>query len=137
MLILLDELQAMARTEVLSTGAALYMSAGTLAGALVVADRRGCNQERRRLIDGLVDGLGFKIVSITPASARLVADAYARWGEGIEPAGLNFGGCAHALASKTGSSLLYVGGDFPATDLHSTIPPRKSDDVPESTSQST
>jgi len=120
MSILLDEPQAMACTDALSTGAALYISARTLAEALIVADRRGCGQEMRRLIDGL----GFNIASITPAAARLVADAYARWGKGVDPAGLNFGDCfAYALASETGSPLLYVGDDFSATDLLPAIQP--------------
>jgi ribonuclease VapC len=54
--------------------------------------------------------------------ARLVADAYARWGKGVDPAGLNFGDCfAYALASETASPLLYVGNDFAATDLQPAI----------------
>jgi hypothetical protein len=50
--------------------------AGTVAEALIVADRRGCGQEMRRLIDGL----GFDVSPVTPAAARAVADAYACWG---------------------------------------------------------
>jgi ribonuclease VapC len=47
-----------------------------------------------------------------------VADAYARWGKGRHPAGLNFGDCfAYVLARETNSALLYVGEDFAKTDV--------------------
>ena len=123
MAILLDEPEATLCINALSTAEALSISAGTIAEALIVADRRGCGQEMRRLIDGL----GFDVSPVTPATARAVADAYARWGKGINPAGLNFGDCfAYALANETASPLLYVGSDFSATDLHpATQPPRR------------
>ena len=50
----------------------LLISAGTLAEALIVAARRNLVEEMNRLIDGL----GFDIVSVTPASARRIAAAY-------------------------------------------------------------
>lgn len=119
MAILLDEPEAAACIDLLSTTPTLAISAGTVAEALIVADRRGCGQEMRRLIDGL----GFDVAPVTPAAAGHVADAYARWGKGIHPAGLNFGDCfAYALASGTGSPLLYVGEDFTATDLPAALP---------------
>lgn len=114
MAVLLNESGADACADALTAAAALSISAGTVAEALIVADRRGCGQEMRRLIDGL----GFSISPVTPAMARVVADAYARWGKGIDPAGLNFGDCfAYALASETSSPLLFVGDDFARTDL--------------------
>jgi ribonuclease VapC len=45
-----------------------------VAEALIVADRRNVSEEMTRLIDGL----GFEIVSVTSASARRIAAAYAR-----------------------------------------------------------
>lgn len=114
MAILKDEPEATACLDVLSTSADLSISAATVAEALVVADRRGFGQEMRRLIDGL----GFNIAPVTLTTARHVADAYARWGKGIDPAGLNFGDCfAYAQASVTSSPLLYVGHDFAVTDV--------------------
>ena len=102
----------------LSTAEALSISAGTVAEALIVADRRGCGPEMRRLIEGL----GVTVAPVTPAMARYVADAYGRWSEGINPAGLNFGDCfAYALASEQASRLLFVGDDFSATNLQSAI----------------
>lgn len=114
MAILLDEPEAAACMDALSTAEALSISAGTVAEALIVADRRGCGQEMRRLLDGL----GIGVLPVTPAMARQVADAYGRWGKGINPAGLNFGDCfAYALANEMAAPLLYVGNDFSATDL--------------------
>lgn len=119
MAILLDEPQADACMDALSTAEALAISAGTMAEALIVADRRGCGAEMRPLLDGL----GLEVASITAAAARTVADAYARWGKGVDAAGLNFGDCfAYALAVERSASLLYVGNDFGRTDVRSVLP---------------
>lgn len=92
----------------------LIISAATLAEALIVAARREVNAELQRLIVGL----GIEVVSVTSASARQVADAYARWGKGVHPAGLNFGDCfAYQVAKEHDCPLLYVGEDFALTDI--------------------
>ena len=96
----------------------LLISAGTLAEALIVAARRNLVEEMNRLIDGL----GFDIVSVTPASARRIAAASARWGRGTHPAGLNFGDCfSYEVAKEHSCPLLYVGEDFAKTDLESAV----------------
>ena len=96
----------------------LLISAGTVAEALIVAARRNLVEEMNRLIDGL----GFDIVSVTPASARRIAAAYARWGRGAHPAGLNFGDCfSYEVAKERSCPLLYVGEDFAKTDLESAV----------------
>ncbi len=92
----------------------LALSAGTMAEALVVADRRSVGGEMSRLIEGL----GFDIVPVTAMSASRVAEAYARWGKGVHPAGLNFGDCfAYVLAKTYACPLLFVGDDFSRTDV--------------------
>lgn len=114
MAIVLDEPAAQPCYECLATSEHLLLSAGTAAEALIVAARRGVAAEMTRLIEGL----GFEIVAVTEASAREVAAAYARWGKGVHPAGLNFGDCfAYALAIGTGCPLLFVGEDFSRTDV--------------------
>ena len=96
----------------------LLISAGTLVEALIVAARRNLVEEMNRLIDGL----GFDIVLVTPASARRIAAAYARWGRGTHPAGLNFGDCfSYEVAKEHSCPLLYVGEDFAKTDLESAV----------------
>jgi ribonuclease VapC len=96
----------------------LLISAGTVAEALIVARRRNVGEEMERLIDEL----GFEIVSVTSASARRIAQAYAQWGKGVHAAALNFGDCfAYEVAKEHGCRLLYVGEDFGKTDVESTL----------------
>ncbi len=50
------------------------------------------------------------------------ADAYRRWGKGFHKASLNFGDCfAYALAEELACPLLYIGKDFPQTDIVSAM----------------
>ena len=85
---------------------------------LIVAGRRNVGEE----IAALIEGLGFEVVSVTEASARRISEAYARWGKGVHPAGLNYGDCfAYEVASERGCPLLFVGDDFLRTDLRSVL----------------
>jgi len=83
MAIALGEKEADACIKILETETEVMISAGTVAEALIVAARRNIGEEVSRMIDGL----GFQIVSVTPASARRIAAAYARWGRGAHPLG--------------------------------------------------
>jgi ribonuclease VapC len=48
----------------------------------------------------------------------MAADAFARYGKGRHPAGLNFGDCfAYALARSLNAPLLFKGEDFARTDV--------------------
>jgi ribonuclease VapC len=70
-----------------------------------------CNVDEE--MSRMIGGLGFEIMSVAPASARRSAAAYARWGRGVHPAGLNFGDCfAYEVAEEHSCPLLYVGDDF-------------------------
>ena len=96
----------------------LLLSAGTMAEALIVAARRDVGPEMARLIDGL----GFEIVALTPASASRVAVVYETWGKGRHPAALNFGDCfAYDLAKVNECPLLFVGQDFAQTDVERVV----------------
>ena len=118
MAIALGEGEADACIRVLETETEIVISAGTVAEALIVAARRNVAEEVIRLIDGL----GFEIVSVTPASARRIAAAYVRWRRGAHPAGLNFGDCfSYEIAKERACPLLYVGDDFSKTDLESAL----------------
>ncbi|MFA1625486.1 type II toxin-antitoxin system VapC family toxin [Rhizobium mongolense] len=118
MAIVLDEPEANFCIGALETEADLLISAGTVAEALIVSARRNVGEEMARLIDGL----GFEIVSLTPASARRVAHAYEMWGKGVHPAGLNFGDCfAYEVAKEHACRLLFVGDDFTKTDIERVI----------------
>jgi ribonuclease VapC len=116
--VVLGEEQASACIGVLETEVELLISAGTVAEALIVAARRNVTEE----IVGLIDALGFDVVTVTPAAARRIAEAYERWGKGVHPAGLNFGDCfAYEVAKEHSCRLLFVGDDFSKTDLESAL----------------
>jgi ribonuclease VapC len=118
MAIVLNEPEADACIAVLEGEDQLLISAGTVAEALIVSRRRNVGEE----IEGLIDRLGFEIVSVTPASARRIAQAYDHWGRGAHPAALNFGDCfAYEVAKEHACPLLYVGDDFSKTDIESAL----------------
>lgn len=114
MAILLDEPDAERCMAALENQAAVMISAGTLAEAMIVAGRRNIGGE----MDALVEALGFEVVSLSGAGSARVAEAYARWGKGVHAAALNFGDCfAYALSRELDSPLLFVGDDFARTDV--------------------
>jgi ribonuclease VapC len=114
MAIALNEKEADACILALEAEDNILISAGTVAEALIVAARRNVGEE----MASLIDGLGFDIVAVTPASARRIALAYEQWGKGMNPAALNFGDCfAYAVAKENSCGLLYVGDDFSKTDI--------------------
>ena len=114
MAIVLGEPAAERCAESLEKPERVLISAGTLAEALIVAERRGVRDRLNRL----VEGLPMEVVSVTAAMAWRVAEAADRWGKGLHPAGLNFGDCfAYALAKERACPLLFVGNDFRKTDI--------------------
>jgi len=118
MAIVLNEPEADACVAVLEAEEDLLISAGAAAEALIVAARRNVGEEMAQIIDGL----GLEIVSVTPAAARRIAQAYAKWGKGIHPAALNLGDCfSYEVAKEHRCRLLFVGDDFSRTDLESAI----------------
>ncbi|MCW8060830.1 type II toxin-antitoxin system VapC family toxin [Agrobacterium tumefaciens] len=118
MAIVLDEPQAKACMAAIEGDRELLISAGTIAEALIVSARRNVGEEMGELIAGL----GFDVVTVTPASARRIAEAYGRWGKGVHPAALNFGDCfAYEVAAEHGCPLLYVGDDFRQTDIKAVL----------------
>ena len=118
MAIVLDESQATACIAALEAEDEILISAATVAEALIVSERRNVGEE----VASLIDGIGFDIVDVTPATARRVALTYARWGKGIHPASLNFGDCfAYDVAKEHACPLLFVGDDFAKTDIECVI----------------
>lgn len=116
--VLLSEPVGAACASILKSDARLLISAGTLAEALIVAGNRGVREEMALLV---AEG-GVEVIPVSAAAAARVAEAYATWGKGKHPAGLNFGDCfAYALARETRSPLLYVGDDFSKTDVVSAV----------------
>jgi len=88
------------------------MSAGTLHETLIVAELRGIRAPVERLLSVV------RVMPLTERDAIAAAAAYAEWGKGIHPAGLNMGDCfAYALARTLGAPLLFVGDDFAKTNI--------------------
>jgi len=118
MAIVLKEPEADACKAALAAEDEILISAGTVAEALIVSARRNVGVEMARIIDGL----GFEIVTVTPAAARRIAEAYRQWGRGLHPAALNFGDCfAYEVAKEHACRLLYVGADFAKTDIEGVL----------------
>ena len=93
------------------------ISAANWFEAAIVIDSRG-NDLARADFDQFFEEYAVEIVSVTPALARRARAAYATYGKGRHPAGLNFGDCfAYALAKITGEPLLFKGEDFKKTDI--------------------
>lgn len=104
--------------DIFAGEAQLVISAGTLAEAMIVARRRGLSEE----MEMLLSGVGIKVDNLSASDARAVAAAYAVWGKGVHPAGLNFGDCfAYVCAKSHGAQLLFVGDDFSRTDVASAL----------------
>lgn len=71
----------------------------------------------REKLERLIATLGIEIAPVDAQTARLAADAFARFGKRT-PAALNLGDCfAYALAMQRNAPLLYKGGDFGKTDV--------------------
>ena len=112
--ILLGEPEAPRLSARIAEDDTLLMSAGTAAEALILTGQRGF----RPKLEAMLADLAIEIVPLFPADIVRVADAYARWGRGNHPAGLNFGDCfAYSLAHTRQCPLLFVGNDFARTDI--------------------
>jgi ribonuclease VapC len=69
-------------------------------------------------MDRIISRMGIELVPLSAEQARAARDAFAAFGKGRHPAGLNFGDCfAYALARESGRALLFKGGDFRLTDV--------------------
>jgi ribonuclease VapC len=118
MAIVLDEPAAGVCIAALEAEDEILISAGTLAETLIVSARRNVGAEMSRFIDRLAP----EIVTVTPASARHIAEAYQRWGRGLHSAALNFGDCfAYEVAKEHACRLLYVGDHFVKTDIEAVL----------------
>jgi ribonuclease VapC len=97
--------------DVLKTSAASLMEA-----SMVLLSRGG--QLKVEAFDALLLAYDVEVLPVDRAQALIARDAFARFGKGRDPAGLNFGDCfSYALAWQTGEPLLFKGNDFSQTDL--------------------
>lgn len=65
-----------------------------------------------------LDEAGFRFVGIGEKEFDIAVDAYAQFGKGRHPAGLNMGDCyAYACTKANDAKLLFKGDDFAKTDI--------------------
>lgn len=116
--VLLLEADAGRIKEILESEDRVIMSAGTLSEALIVALQKNLRMD----LELLLERIKVHVYTLNKAHSKFVADAYSKWGKGINPARLNFGDCfAYALAKEHDVPLLYVGNDFARTDIVSAM----------------
>ena len=119
--IMFAESDAAVFAKVMSEAASCKISAATFVEVAVVVEAQTKDRGSRQL-DTFLRRAGFVIEPVTEEQAHLARQAYADFGKGRHPAGLNFGDCfSYALAKASGETLLFKGGDFSKTDIVSAI----------------
>lgn len=103
--------------EALEGADARRISAATFVEVSIVMEARHGAAGQRDL-DLFLERAKIEIVDVDIEQAREARRAFARFGKGRHPAGLNFGDCfAYALAATLGEPLLFKGEDFSKTDV--------------------
>jgi ribonuclease VapC len=124
--ILFEEDDAELYARALSESDSCRMSAANFAEAAIVVDSQTKDKGSRQF-DAFVRRAGIAIEPVSEEQAHVARQAYADFGKGRHPAGLNFGDCfAYALAKVTGESLLFKGKDFQKTDITSALDPHRT-----------
>ena len=115
--ILQNEPERRALNEALEAADARRISAATFVEVSIVIEARHGAAGQRDL-DLFLERAAIEIVEVDVGQAREARRAFARFGKGRHPAGLNFGDCfAYALAVTLGEPLLFKGEDFSKTDV--------------------
>jgi len=99
-----------------NTAPRLLSAANLLETSMVIETRKG--EAGGRELDLFIYRAGIEIVAVDHEQAEIARIAWRRYGKGRHPASLNYGDCfAYALATVSGSPLLFKGDDFSQTDL--------------------
>ncbi|WP_347379669.1 type II toxin-antitoxin system VapC family toxin [Methylobacterium sp. Leaf466] len=113
--ILQHETEAAALSRALALASERMMSAATYLECAMIAEGRFGG---RAVVYTWLTRRDIGIHPVDHALAQRAADAFARYGKGRHPAGLNFGDCfSYALAQALGAPLLFKGNDFSRTDI--------------------
>jgi len=98
---------------VVAAGSPTLAEAGIVLHARLGAGAHG-------LLERLLEEPAIEEISFGSVHWREAVEAYRTFGKGQNAAGLNFGDCmTYAVARLSGEPLLFVGEDFPKTDLES------------------
>lgn len=115
--ILFAEPDAADFARAISTAESCKISAVTFVEVAVVVEAHTQGKGSPQL-DALLRRARITIEPVTEEQAHLARQAYADFGKGRHPAGLNFGDCfSYALAKASGQPLLFKGNDFSRTDI--------------------
>ena len=119
--ILFGESEAAVYAGALISADTLRISAVNFVEASVVVDAQTRGGGSRQF-DAFFRRAAIAIEPVTEEQAYIARQAYADFGKGRHPAGLNFGDCfAYALAKSRGEPLLFKSNDFGRTDIDSAV----------------
>jgi ribonuclease VapC len=115
--ILFDEAERRSLEDEIESDPVRLISAMTkLESGIVMVARYGPEGGLR--LDRLIERLAATVAPFDEPQADIAREAFARYGKGRHPAGLNFGDCvAYALAMAEAEPLLFKGTDFGQTDV--------------------
>jgi ribonuclease VapC len=115
--ILLDEPEHFSFAEAIRRDQLRLVSAMSKLEASIVMIAR-YDLEGAEHVDRLMKTIEATVVPFDGNQSDIAREAFARFGKGRHPAGLNFGDCAaYALALAEAEPLLFKGTDFGATDV--------------------
>ena len=115
--ILFEEDDAELYARAITSADSCRISAATFVEAGGVIDTQTKDKGSRQF-DAFIRRAGITIEPVSEEQAHIARQAYADFGKGRHPAGLNFGDCfAYALAKVVGEPLLFKGNDFGKTDV--------------------
>jgi ribonuclease VapC len=104
-------LQQINSAEEVGVGAPTLVECGLVLSARMNRDARG-------LLARFIEEANVVVVPFTDAHFGVAISAWLKYGKGRHPASLNFGDClSYAVTKLAAMPLLYVGDDFPQTDL--------------------
>jgi ribonuclease VapC len=115
--ILLEEPEALRLTTAISRSAIRLLPASCLLEtSTILLGRRGTQGTYD--LDLYAHRARMELVPFSEPQAQIARVAFARYGKGRHPAGLNFGDCmAYGAAKETGEELLFKGTAFAQTDI--------------------
>ena len=115
--ILFNEPDAAIYAEAIANTSSCRISAANYVEAAVVIEAQNPRAGSRQF-DTFMRRARITVEPVTEEQAHLARQAYADFGKGRHPAGLNFGDCfSYALAKAMGEPLLFKGNDFSKTDV--------------------
>jgi ribonuclease VapC len=113
-----DEAEAPALLECIEAADQLRISAATVVELMAVLARSGRPEVGRR-VERMLAAWEVDVAPFDAAQAHVASQAYRDYGRGSgHLAALNLGDCySYALAVTVGEPLLFLGDDFPHTDV--------------------